>query len=99
VSDSIDLHWKRDIVAENVLTIGVSNGYAFGESGPYVAFKKENPGSWFTITVEDGKLDFFKDKAGMDACLETLGIPNAQLLPAAAVLDAFMKKGIRSFGP
>lgn len=96
---SFSLLWKRDIVVQNLQTIGFSNGYAFGESGPYVIFRQEQPGSWFVVSVQNGKRDVFKDKAGMEAYLKMLGVADEQLLPAATVVYDFMKKGIRPFPP
>lgn len=94
---SISLLWKRDIVVNNLQSIGFSNGYAFGESGPYEWFGEERPGSWFVVSVQDGKRDVFRDKAEMETHLKMLGIADAQLLPATTVVYDFMKKGIRHF--
>lgn len=95
----ISLLWKRDIVVNNLQTIGFSDGYAFGESGPYDWFGEEHLGSWFVVSAQDGKRDVFRDKAEMEAHLKTLGIVDTQLLPSATVLYDFMKKNIRHFVP
>ena len=95
----ISLLWKPDIVVENLQTIGFSDGYAFGESGPYDWFGEERPGSWFVVSAQDGKRDVFRDKAEMEAHLKMLGIADAQLRPAATVVYDFMKKGICPFPP
>lgn len=97
VAGTIDLHWKRDIVIENVLLIGLSNGYAYGESGPYVAFGKQYSGSWFLISVSGGELKICKDKAEYDLSLNKLNISSNGILSTKTVVDAFMKQGVLKF--
>jgi len=97
VAGTIDLSAGKEIVAENVLSVGLTNRVIVGSAGPHQAFGKTMPAQWFVVDVSSRKLQAMSMEAEFVDALRTRGIDPACLLPSREVVDSFMKKGTDRF--
>jgi hypothetical protein len=97
VAGAIDLSAGKDTVAENVLSVGLTNGMIIGSSGPYQAFGKTVPAQWFVVDVTTRQVRTMQTEQEFRDALRTKGIDPSGVLPSREVVDSFMKRGTDRF--
>lgn len=97
VAGAIDLSAGKDIVAENVLSVGLTNRMIIGSAGPYQAFGKTVAAQWFVVDVTTRQMQTMQTEQDFRNALRTKGIDPSGVLPSREVVESFMKNGTDRF--